>query len=282
MSVLAKRLVAGFYVLLAACQPATKPPPILAWQTHDQQHYSLNWANVSVTVDAQTGGRIISLQVSGEEMLTDTAVHPLYYGSTLWFSPQHRWWPPPPAVDTDPYQVQSTANPLTLLSPADPLLGLQIRKSFFAEPADSSLRIAYTVINRADTAQSVALWEVTRLRKDAVVTFALDTDSSRNAPFKKHPSWSVEEMDYRLRVSAQDTVVDKASYNAQGWVRYAHGDRELLKRFPDLTLGELPPRQNEVEVYIDDSAYLEVEQHSASQLLAPQDSLRWMVRWYPR
>ncbi len=282
MSTLAKWLIVSGCALLIACQPATQPPPSLTWHTQDEQHYTLHWANLSMTVDAQTGGRIVSLQVQSEELLTDTAVHPMYYGSTLWLSPQHRWWPPPPALETDPYHVQSTANPLTLVSRYDSLLGLQIEKRFFADPADSSLRITYSVINRADTAQSVALWEVTRLPKDAEVTFALDTAADRNQAFRRNTAWSVKNGQFHLRVATQDTVVDKASYNAQGWVRYTHGDRELLKRFPDLTLGELPPRQNEVEVYIDDSAYLEVEQHSASQLLAPRDSLRWVVRWYPR
>lgn len=280
MRVLTRWLVAAGFIL-AACRPATDSAS-LTWRTRDQPHYALNWANLSLTVDAQTGGRIISLRVGDEELLTGPEVHPMYYGSTLWLSPQRGWWPPPPAVDTDPYQVQSTDNPLTLVGRDDPLLGLQIKKSFFAEPADSSLRIAYTVVNRADTAQSVALWEVTRLRKDAEVTFALDAASDRNAPFKKHTTWSVAGGDYRLEVAAQDTVVDKASYNAQGWVRYARGDRQLLKRFPDLTVSQLPPRHNEVEVYIDDSAYLEIEQHSAYQTLAPQDSLSYTVHWYPR
>ncbi len=275
-------LILAMLTLGMACRPATETPPSLAWQSDDDQHYALHWANLSMTVDAQTGGRIVSLRAAGEELLTDSAVHPMYYGSTLWLSPQHRWWPPPPALDTDPYRVQSTANPLTLVSRYDSLLGFQISKSFRAEPADSSLRITYTVINRADTAQSVALWEVTRLPKDAEVTLALDAAAGRNRSFKKHTDWSASDGRFHLRVAAGDTAVDKAWYNARGWVRYTRGDRQLLKRFADLTLAALPPEQNEVEVYIDDSAYLEVEQHSAYQRLAPQDSLVWTVRWYPR
>ena len=85
-----------------------------------------------------------------------------------------------------------------------------------------------------------------------------------------------------MRVAAGDTAVDKASYNARGWVQYTRGERQLRKRFADLSIAQLPPRQNEVEVYIDDSAYLEMEQHSAYQTLAPQDSLVWTVRWYAR
>lgn len=268
--------------LLVACQPTAEAPPLLSWQTEDKQRYNLDWVNLSVTVDASGGGRIVSLQVEGEELLTGADVHPIYYGSTLWLSPQHRWWPPPPALDTDPYLVQSYGNPLTLLSRAEPGLGLQFKKSFRAESADSSLHITYTVINRADTAQSVALWEVTRLHKDAQVSFALDAASERNQPFRKHGAWSADTGRYRVEVAARDTTVDKASYNARGWVRYKRGERQLLKRFPDLRVAQLPPRQNEAEVYIDDSPYLEVEQHSAYQTLVPQDSLRWTVRWYPR
>ena len=280
MNLLAKWLVLGGYLLLTACQPVVSQS--LTWQTQDNQHYSLSWNNLALTVDAHAGGRIISLRVQDEELLTDTAVHPIYYGSTLWLSPQHRWWPPPPAVDTAPYQVQSTANPLVLVSRSDPQLGLLIEKNFFADPTDSSLRITYSVVNQADTAQSVALWEVTRLRKDADVTFALDSATSRNQPFRKNGAWSVEAGRFHLRVAAEDTIVDKASYNARGWVQYTRGNRQLLKRFSNLGLVELPPRQNEVEVYIDDSAYVEVEQHSAYQRLAPRDTLRWTVYWYPR
>ena len=275
-------LILAILTLSTACQPATETSPSLAWQTDDDQHYILHWANLSMTVDAHVGGRIVSLRVDGDELLTDTTVHPIYYGSTLWLSPQHHWWPPPPAVDTDPYRVQSSANPLTLLSRADEDLGLQVKKMFWAEPADSSLRVTYTVINRADTAQTVALWEVTRLPKDAEVTFALDSALARNQAFRKHASWSADDGTYRVRVAAGDTAVDKASYNARGRVQYTRGERQLRKHFADLSIAQLPPRQNEVEVYIDDSAYLEMEQHSAYQTLAPQDSLVWTVRWYPR
>ncbi|MGB3850544.1 MAG: DUF4380 domain-containing protein [Tunicatimonas sp.] len=282
MKFLGTALAAGSWWLLIACSPAHEAESSLTWQTQDQRQYSLRWANLSLAVDASGGGRITSLRVADQELLTDTTVHPLYYGSTLWLSPQHRWWPPPPTVDSAPYRVASVANPLTLVSRPDTALGFQVKKYFFAQPADSSLRVTYTLINQADTAQSVALWEVTRLPKDATVTFALDTATRLNKAFRKYPEGAAIGEHHRIRVALSDTAVDKAWYNARGWVRYARGERHLLKRFADLSVAQLPPQQNELEVYIDDSAYVEVEQHSAYRRLAPQDSLVWTVHWYPR
>jgi hypothetical protein len=282
MKFLGIALVIASWWLLTACSPAHEAAPSLTWQTPDQRQYSLRWANLSLAVDASQGGRITSLRVADQELLTDTAVHPLYYGSTLWLSPQHRWWPPPPTVDSAPYRVTSVANPLTLVSQPDTALGFQVKKRFLAQPADSSLHVTYTLINQTDTARSVALWEVTRLPKDATVTFALDTATRLNKPFRKYPAGSTNNERYRIRVAKSDTAVDKAWYNARGWVRYTHGERHLRKRFADLSVAQLPPQQNELEVYIDDSAYIEVEQHSAYRRLAPQDSLVWTVHWYPR
>ena len=268
------------------CQPSTSPSATvsadsLSWRT-DGTYYALDWANISVAVNPAVGGRIVSLRVDEQEMLTGPETHPVYYGSTLWLSPQHRWWPPPPPIDSAPYRVHSTANPLTLISPPDTALGLQVIKSFRAVAADSSLRLRYTVVNQTDTARSLALWEVTRLKKDSEVRFILDTAAERNRPFQHHTAGSIQDNQYRVRIAEYDTITDKAFYNSRGGLVYSRGDRHLLKQFPDLALAQLPPRQNEVEIYIDDSAYLEVEQHSPYQRVAPGDSLIWTVCWYPR
>lgn len=269
-------------LVLLGCRSSSETAVGLVWHQEGRGFYSVAWADIALTVDPTVGGRITSLRVRDQEMLTGPEQHPLYYGSTLWLSPQHRWWPEPPAIDTDPYLVQSADNPLTLISRVDTSLRLQMKKSFRAVAEDSSLSITYTVVNRADTAQSLALWEVTRMKKDCEIILALDTSRARNRSFPEHPRWSVEDSLYRTSVSRTDTVAQKSFYNATGWLIYSRDSSLLLKQFPNLSFDQLPPRQNEVELYIDDSAYVEVEEHSAYQSIAPGDSLHWTVRWYPR
>ena len=263
--------------LLLSCHSFAPPEP--RWVTRGR-FYTTSWADITLTVDPIVGGRITSLRVHDQELITGPGRHAQYYGSTLWLSPQHRWWPEPAAVDTDPYWVQSAANPLTLVSRQDTSLGLQVKKSFRVVPDDSSLHLTYTLINRADTTRWLALWEVTRLAKDCDITMALDT-SATHRPFPTHAG-SVQNGLYRTHVGTEDTIAQKAAYNARGWVAYQCGTRLLIKQFANLSDDQLPPRQNEVEIYVADSAYVEVEQHSAYRAVGPGDSLRWVVRWYPR
>ena len=267
-------------LVLLGCH--SSPSSELVWQIEDQRHYTIAWADITLTVDPAVGGRITSLRVRNREMITGPEQHPVYYGSTLWLSPQDRWWPEPPAVDTDPYLVRSVVNPLTMISRQDSRLGLQIKKSFLAVPEDSSLHITYTAVNRADTAQSLALWEVTRMKKECEIILALDSSRPQNRPFKEHVRWSMEDSLYRTYVATDDTIPQKSFNNATGWVIYARDSLFLLKRFPDLSVHQLPPGQGEVEIYIDDSAYVEVEEHSEYRSIASGDSLTWTVRWYPR
>ena len=267
---------------LLGCSSASDVVSEPLWQKEGRGLYSVSWADITLTVDPTVGGRVASLRVRDQEMLTGPEQHPVYYGSTLWLSPQHRWWPEPPAIDTDPYLVQSASNPLTLISRRDTTLNLQIKKSFRVVPRDSSLSITYTAINRADTAQSFALWEVTRMKKDCEIMLALDTSRTQNRPFKEHTNWSIDDSVYRTHIHRTDTITQKSFSNATGWLVYAHDSLLLLKRFADLSQAQLPPRQNEVEIYIDDSAYVEIEEHSPYQPVLPGDSLQWAVHWYPR
>ena len=49
--------------------------------------YVLSFANLSFSVSAGKGGRIVSFKCEDRELLTSDSVHSKYYGATFWLSP---------------------------------------------------------------------------------------------------------------------------------------------------------------------------------------------------
>ncbi|MBV6647988.1 MAG: DUF4380 domain-containing protein, partial [Cyclobacteriaceae bacterium] len=67
----------------------------------------------------------------------------------------------------------------------------------------------------------------------------------------------------------------------EGWLAHKNGDMLFLKTFQDLNQDEIPPGHGEVEIYAHKNGlYVELENHSQFQSLAPGDSFRYTVRWY--
>lgn len=68
--------------------------------------YVLSFANLSFSVSAGKGGRIVSFKCEDRELLTSDSVHSKYYGATFWLSPQSEYWPQYQCVDELPYQAE--------------------------------------------------------------------------------------------------------------------------------------------------------------------------------
>ena len=119
--------------------------------------------NMSLTIDAKTGGRIVSLSVQGHELLTQQSVNKLAFGSTFWPSPHFPGWPLPEDYDRTPWEAEISENQIQLTGPLIKSLGLQIRKNIRFVPRENSLYCGYVILNRSDSTINVAPWEVTRV-----------------------------------------------------------------------------------------------------------------------
>ncbi|MBV6646873.1 MAG: hypothetical protein KI790_15555, partial [Cyclobacteriaceae bacterium] len=112
---------------------------------------TLNCGDYQLVVDGDMSARIISFRFKGTELLMQSDVHPFSYGSTLWYSP-HTWnWPPPSALDGEPYMMTRKPNELVGTSREDQSIGLQFVKKFRFDLADSSLVLSYQVKNLGDS-----------------------------------------------------------------------------------------------------------------------------------
>ncbi len=268
-------------VVLESCTPSNEPQQ--GWIKQSDLAYSYQLNNSKIIVDPGYGGRITQLKINGIPLLTGPEIDPINYGSTLWPSPQSTWnWPPPAELDSQPYQVTLAGDSLRLVSRTDTTLQLAFSKEIIPQAKDTSFHIIYAVTNTKDSVQNYTIWEVSRLQKNSTIYFQLEEEQSLRL-FKKYNKLMPENHTfYSIQVNTKDTMVDKMYANTQGWVAYRKDSLLLLKTFQDINIGEVPPAQNELEIYIDESGYLEMEQHSAYITLAPGETFRWKVIWYPR
>lgn len=259
---------------------ASEEPP--NWKEIEEGLYQWNLGDVSIGVDSQKGGRISTLTIHDFNLLTGPEVDSINYGSTLWLSPQSLWrWPPPATLDRKPYRLISARDSLLhLQSMIDERFGLSFKKMFFPSQQDTSLRITYTIHNHTDSVRQYAIWEVTRMHKDSEVLFNLEEENSLRSIKEKF--WEINDKLVSVNVTEEDTLTNKMYANGQGWLIYRFDSLALIKTFTNLSQVQLPPTHNEIEVYIDDTAYLEVEQHSPYVKIAPGASYQWQVQWFPR
>jgi hypothetical protein len=118
--------------------------------------YTVTAHNLSLGVDANAGSRIVSVKVDGQELLGSSAIHPKYYGSSLWLSPEGKWRGGG-VLDTAAYSV-GTANSrqMSFTSQDDTLRGFNMKKEFRVSMPDTSVIVSYTLKNIRASQQDVA------------------------------------------------------------------------------------------------------------------------------
>ena len=132
--------------------------------------------SINLTVDPSYGARLTSLKYGDRELLNVVRDSMGFtYGSTAWPSPQADWnWPPPAALDREPYTVQKVEEHSILLMGKEDSSGLVFQKRYRLGP-DSDIGLTYWLTYNGDTARSVAAWEVTRLPYAGRLEFFADS-----------------------------------------------------------------------------------------------------------
>jgi hypothetical protein len=245
--------------------------------------YELNFNNLHLQVDRNTGGRIISCRLGNKELLIGKKVNPEDYGSTFWPSPQSRWnWPPPATLDNKPYEILKSKNSLVLSSENDPQLDLKFLKEFAVDTIDSSFVIEYSIINLKDTARPAAPWEVTRV-PGQLSFFPI----GKNKVLKKSNLKSTSRIDGILWYTYNPGILDKGeklfAEASAGWLAHVNDGIVFIKKFEHVPANEIAPGEGEVEIYATSNfPYIELENQGSQVILQPNDTLHWQVKWYIR
>ena len=242
--------------------------------------YNLKNGQVSMTIDAAHGAKILSFKYGDKEVLSQLR-WPESFGSTFWTSPQKEWfWPPVPEYDKQPYEVKEEGRVLTMTSGVSEKLKYRIRKAFTTDESDGAIVITYTIINESGETRRVAPWEISRVPNDAsLIFFDAPVDSI----------WPAGLMNFQaadgLSWYQPDEAADNRKVNAdgKGWLAYCNKGNALLmvKRFDDLDTSQPAPDEAEIQVYVNrGKTYIELESQGAYTTLQPGGQLSWTVRWY--
>ncbi len=243
---------------------------------------------VTMTVSAKEGGKIMSYKYGDTEMLSQLR-RPNQYGSTFWTSPQKEWnWPPVMEFDRAPYTDETASNKsvfgdgnesLTLSSQVGRKLPFKIVKQYSPDPEGRFIRVSYTIINMGEETRQVAPWEISRVPADenSLIFFDAPVEGITPAdliPFveKNKASW------YTPDVANQNRKINS---DGKGWLAYAANGYLMIKKFDDLTPSQPAPDEAEIQIYVNfGKTYIELESQGEYKTLAPGEKLTWDVDWY--
>ncbi len=230
--------------------------------------------NMRIEIDPELAGRISSVKLDGEEfIITEGATE--QRGSTFWPSPQNWPWPPPRALDSQPYNGGIDGDSVVLTSGIDESTGLRFRKTYIGNHADTSILIRYAMINEKASAINVGPWEVTRIPKTGL-SFWLKGDGQTPNELPEMSGaiwfdWSDPQTTRKIFADASD-----------GWLTHVNSKGQfLIKKFEDTPESQKAPNENEIEIYTA-SNFFELEHQGPYTEIAPGDSLIWEVKWYLR
>ena len=217
-------------------------------QNENEGKYSLQNGQVTMTIDAQRGAKVLSFKYGEQEIISQLR-RPEAFGSTFWTSPQKEWyWPPIPEYDKQPYQVENDGKVLRMTSEISARMKYRIRKEFSIDKKDGAFIVTYSIINESDETRKVAPWEVTRVE------------------------W------YQPDETGENR---KVNADGKGWLAYCNKGLLLVKRFENITASQPAPGEAEIQVYVNrGKAHIELESQGAYTTLKPQEQLTWTVRWY--
>ena len=247
-------------------------------QSLEDSKYSIAVGNVTLTVDAARGGKVLSYKLGDKEVLNQGRF-PNSFGSTFWTSPQREWnWPPVAEYDTKAFEAAVEGDALVLTGQKSERFGYRIRKAFAADPADGAVVITYTIVNESGETRQVAPWEISRVPNGGVLFF--DATSVE-------PANNMAGLPFEYKFGAAWYVMDEARENrkvnadGKGWLAFSANGILFVKKFQDLKPEEPAPAEAEIQVYANPGkTFVEIEEQGAYTTLQPGGEVSWTVRWY--
>lgn len=267
-----------FLTLIAAVTMGSFALSAQAIKTLENGKYSISVGDVTLTVDASRGGKVVSYMYQDKEILSTTRM-PNSFGSTFWTSPQKEWnWPPVPEFDTKPFNAEVKDGVLVLTGEKSSRFGYRIRKEFSADKKDNAIVIKYTIINESGETRKVAPWEISRVPNGGVVFFeakeTVPANNMKGLPFTYEygAAWYVMDEDRANR---------KINADGTGWLAFCDNGLMFVKKFENLKPSQPAPAEAEIQIYVNTGkTFVEIEEQGAYTTLEAGDELDWTVRWY--
>ncbi|MBN1927488.1 MAG: T9SS type A sorting domain-containing protein [Prolixibacteraceae bacterium] len=246
--------------------------------------YSITTGDVSISVDASKGARIVSFKNGDKELLLQTSS---MQGSTLWTSPQSEWnWPPLSTTDSKAYSVTIEGGRMIFESNDEKGISgrkFRFRKAFWANENDHSITIRYTIINVGTSSFTNGLWSVTRVLPEGITFWMTGNKDPWGSTLVNHID-EIENFSWiEYKQSNGINMKFFTDIGSAGWYAHTTPDNYMLvKSFEeDVPDTEFAPGEGELEYWVDGStSYIELENQSAYTTLAPGEDFHYYVTWH--
>ena len=274
-------------------------------QQLDDEKYAVSVGDITLTVDAAHGGKILSFKLGEKEVIAQNPAaapqpapaegqpprrrffNPNSYGSTFWTSPQKEWnWPPVPEYDSLPYTAEVKDGPVKVVDVAIPALfltgqvskyGYRVCKTITVDPSDLAFVITYSIVNESGEVRKVAPWAITRVPNGGILEFDAKPEDVTPADLMK-VSFDEGKASLEVDVANQNR---KINVDGKGWLKFRDNGLVMTKRFADIAPEDAAPGEAEIQVYIDArKSFVEIEAQGPYTELQPGEKLDWEVRWY--
>jgi hypothetical protein len=249
------------------------------------------------TVNPAIGARITSFKLDGDELLTDATANPQFWGSTLWTSPASDWvmpgtFVPPAIVDSNPYTTTVSADGvITATSGPSTANGKHfvITKVFHADLAKNAIVIDYKITNMGAATFRLSHWEVTRVFPNGLMFFPSGTMTkldflAQTVQVKQAQGYTWYDNTTHMMAKGESKAGTDSSGGFIAQVApHTKGDLLFIKTFKGITAADAPPGHYPVEFYCNDPhTYVELEDHSSYDEIAPGATYTQTVTWYLR
>jgi hypothetical protein len=243
--------------------------------------YVLEFGDIALEVDPQTGGRITRFALAGQNLLTGPEVDSGNWGSTFWPSPQQRWdWPPVPEIDNQPYTASLDGETIVLVSATGVRAKVSVEKRITARVVERAIDLAYKLTNTDSSMVAWAPWEISRVAPSGITFFptgsqTVSTDLS--VVNQDGVTWFAHDP-AKLPMMGQKYSADGSA----GWLAHLAGKTLFVKQFADVPVSmQAPAPEAEIAIYAAPT-YVELEPQGPYTQLMPGQSVSWTVRWYAR
>lgn len=241
-------------------------------------NYVLEFGDLYFEV-SPNGARVVNVHLTGgQNLLTDATINSTNFGSTFWTAPQSDWdWPPVPEIDSGPYMATIASPAVNFLGAAATIVPARVAKSFRADLAKVAIVADYSIQSQAN-GTGFAPWEITRVFKRGLTFWPTGT-APRAGTMPILPTTDAAGCTWHEATSA--STEGKLFANAgAGWLAHVDGDTVIVKKFPDIMPSQAAAGEDEIEVYVGATNYIEVEQQGAYQMLPMGMSFTWSVTWF--
>lgn len=239
------------------------------------------FGDVVFEVDPKVGARVATLSLGGTNMIatmSTTDTNNTTWGGVFWTSPQKAWasfWPPPAALDSDPYAGGISGNHLVLDSGTYAALGVSVSKDFSADSATGWITISYTI--KASTAVQAAPWEDCRVPRGGLAFFPAGSSLSKG-PLTMTESAGIDWFDDAAKTATSPTGAKAIADGSGGWSAYALGGNLFLRKFTNTPASAQAPGEGQDEIY-PGSGFLELEVQGPYTSIPAGGSLSWTIAW---